>query len=360
MTLIADKEVRVEEPPVTPAAATTPIAAETASPLRPHRRRLLLPGHLGMVALGLALVAAALSFFVFYGMVDWFLPIFLIGPAIALGAYALSQHTQRKGAAIAAIVIATLALMPPTATLALAGYSSALDGGSGLTGDSDLTAFDALQTITGQDGANGSNGTGTNGANGQNGTSGTNGTNGSNGTDGTDGEDGTDGTDTTIDPVTGNPIIDVDLDLGLGGGTPATPTVPSAPVIAVDLNGVVGDILTTSANVKVKVGSVTCGLPLVSVLGISLSLFNNMCAVAVSVTNSGSAAVAINSGSLTGVSGGSSILGDVGIGTSPLSTTVAAGATVNGNLYVKLPNASSVLDRLELRLGGELLKVQVR
>lgn len=355
MTLIADREVRAEDPPVTPAAATTPIAAESTTALRPHRRRQLLPGHLGMIALGLALVGAALSFFVFYGMVEWFLPVFLIGPAIALGAYALSQHGQRKGAAIAAIVIATLALVPPTATLALAGYSSALDGGSGLTGDSDLTAFDALQTITGQDGTNGSNGTGTTGANGQNGTSGSNGTNGSNGTDGTDGEDGTDGT--SIDPVTGDPILDVDVDLGLGGGTPTT---PAAPVVAVDLNGVVGDVLTTSANVKVTVGSVTCGLPLVSVLGISLSLFNNMCAVAVSVTNSGSAGVAINSGSLTGVSGGSSILGDVGIGTSPLSTTVAAGATVNGNLYVKLPNASSVLDRLELRLGGELLKVQVR
>ena len=359
MTLIADKEVRVEEAPTTEAPAKAPVA-ET----RPHRRPLVRPGHLGMVALGLALVGAVLSFFVFYGMTEWFLPIFLIGPAIALGAYALSQRGQRKGAAVAAIVIATLALMPPTASLALAGYSSALDGGTGLTGDSETTAYDALQTIiTGDDGTNGGNGgTGTDGANGQTGGTGATGgtgTNGTNGTNGSNGTDGTDGTTTTTDPQTGGPLIDVNLDLGLGGTGTGTPATPVAPVIAVDLTGAVGDLLTTSANVKVKVGSVTCGLPLVSALGISLSLFNQMCAVNVTVTNNSATGVAINSGSLTGITGGSSILGDLGIGTSPLSTTVAAGATATGNLYVKLPNATSVLDRLELRLGGELLKVQV-
>lgn len=358
MTLIADREAPAVEAP------------EEPTPER--RKRRLHPSQIGLIALALALVGFLLAVLVFYGLIDWYLPIFAIGPAIGVAASALTQGVQRKTAAIAALVISAVSLMPPTASLALAGYTSALDGDRGLTGTSENSTLDALQRlVTGEDGtgsggsngANGSNGTGNSGsngtgttgatgANGQNGTDGANGTNGTNGTNGADGENG--GTDSVPQP--GTPIVDVNL--GLGGGT-TTPTTPAAPVIAVDTSGIVGDLLTTSTGLQVKVGSVTCGLPLVSVLGISINLGGSMCAVNVSVTNAGTQAVAINSGSLTGVSAGVSILGDFGIGTSPLSTTVAAGASVNGNLYVKLPSTSSTLSRLELRLGGELLKVQV-
>jgi len=352
MTLIAERETPVAEAPVEP----TP----------ERRQRRLHPSQIGLIALALALVGFGLSVLVFYGLIDWYLPIFAIGPAIGVAASALTQHVQRKTAAIAALVISAISLMPPTASLALAGYSSALDGDKGLSGTSENSTFDALQRLvsgedaagSGTNGANGSNGTGTTGtgSNGSNGQSGTNGTDGANGTDGTNGTDGENGgTDSVQQP--GTPIVDVNLNLG--GGTPATPTTPAAPIIAVDTTGIVGDLLTTSTGLQVKVGSVTCGLPLVSLLGISINLGGSMCAVNVSVTNTGSQAVAVNSGSLTGVSAGVSILGDLGIGTSPLSTTVAAGASVNGNLYVKLPSTSSTLSRLELRLGGELLKVQV-
>jgi len=358
MTLIAERETPTAEAP-----AEAPVeAAEQRRPRRLH------PSQIGLIALALALIGFLLAVLVFYGLVDWYLPIFAIGPAIGVAASALTQHVQRKTAAIAALVISAIALMPPTASLALAGYAGAQNGDPGLSGTADTSTFDALQRLvtgddaagTGTDGANGTGttGTGTTGANGQNGadgtdgTSGTDGTNGSNGTDGTDGTDGTTGTGTN--PQTGTPIIDVSIG---GGGT--APTTPAAPIIAVDTSGIVGDLLTTSTGLQVKVGSVSCGLPLVSVLGISINLGGSMCAVNVSVTNTGTQAVAINSGSLTGVSGGVSILGDLGIGTTPLSTTVAAGASVNGNLYVKVPSTSSTLSRLELRLGGELLKVQV-
>lgn len=352
MTLIAERETPTAEAP-----AEAPV--EAAQQRRPRR---LHPSQIGLIALALALIGFLLAVLVFYGLVDWYLPIFAIGPAIGVAASALAQHVQRKTAAIAALVISAIALMPPTASLALAGYAGAQNGDPGLTGTADTSTFDALQRlVTGDDAAGtgtdgtGTTGTGTTGANGQNGTdgaSGTDGTNGSNGTDGADGTDGTTGTGTN--PQTGTPIIDVTIG---GGGT--APTTPAAPIIAVDTSGIVGDLLTTSTGLQVKVGSVTCGLPLVSVLGISINLGGSMCAVNVSVTNTGTQAVAINSGSLTGVSAGVSILGDLGIGTTPLSTTVAAGASVNGNLYVKVPSTSSTLSRLELRLGGELLTVQV-
>ena len=352
MTLIAERETPTAEAP-----AEAPVEAA-----QQRRQRRLHPSQIGLIALALALIGFLLAVLVFYGLIDWYLPIFAIGPAIGVAASALTQHVQRKTAAIAALVISAIALMPPTASLALAGYTGAQNGDPGLTGTADTSTFDALQRlVTGDDAAGtgtdgtGTTGTGTTGANGQNGTdgeSGTDGTNGSNGTDGTDGTDGTTGTGTN--PQTGTPIIDVTIG---GGGT--APTTPAAPIIAVDTSGIVGDLLTTSTGLQVKVGSVSCGLPLVSVLGISINLGGSMCAVNVSVTNTGTQAVAINSGSLTGVSAGVSILGDLGIGTTPLSTTVAAGASVNGNLYVKVPSTSSTLSRLELRLGGELLTVQV-
>ena len=357
MTLIADRPETATDAPQN--EAVTP---EDEAPRR--RRGLVVPGKLGNFALVLALLGMLLAVLVFYGYLDWIVPIFAIAPAAALAIAALMQHEQRRMAAVAALVISAFSLMPSTASLALAGYASALDGDRGLLGTSEVSTYDALrQVVTGEDATDGTDGTdgtgGTNGgtgANGSTGAAGANGSSGANGTNGTSGTNGTNGSNgTTVDVGTGGPLIDVNI----GGGTPTAPTAPVAPVIAVDTSGVVGDLLTTSANVKVTVGSVTCGLPVISILGISLGLGGQLCSVGVSVTNSGSSAVTINNGSLTGVSGGTSILGDVNLGTSPLSTSVAAGATVTGKLFVKLPSSSSVLDRIELRVGGELLKVQV-
>ena len=311
-------------------------AAESAeqSEYRRHRDETHLPNHVGMVALVLAIVAVIMSMLVLLGTIPWYTPLLATGAAIATAIWALTRRNYRKLAAVVALILSAISLIPPTAAYALAssvtptGTNATATDATPVTPESPLTS---IFRILGQDGNDGQDG--------------------QTGTDGTPGAPGTPG-DAGTDPGTG---VGVDVNVGTGGPLiDANVDVPAVlpPVVAV-ATGALGSLLTTPTGVSAQVSGVTCGLPLVNALGIQLPILGQLCAVNLSVTNNSDHAVVLDSSAVTGISGSTSVLADATLGLNPLSAQVAPGASANGTVYVKLASASAGLDKVQIRLGGE-------